>query len=315
REIVFAANEDTITIVDVENKNNPRQIGRRGYAGSGYTHQGWLTEDQQYFVFNDEFDEFQFGHNTRTHVMDVRNLDNPRYVGFYEHSTSSTDHNLYIKDDYVFEANYGAGLQILKIDDVGSADFSRAGFYDTSQAWSVYPYFDNGKVIVSDINDGLYVLQFDLLVNDVDADFNDDGLYNCADINALTAEIAAGSNNDDFDLTGDGVVNLDDQTQWLTDAGGRNLSPGSTYLPGDANLDGAVDVSDFNIWNREKFTNNTDWCAANFNGDDRVDVGDFNIWNANKFQSADAAPASVPEPGTLAMLIPLLWVLVVVRRR
>ncbi len=301
REIVFASNEDTITIVDVTNKSNPTQLGRRGYPESGYTHQGWLTEDQQYFIFNDEADEFSFTNQTRTHVMDVRNLDNPQYVGFYEHSTTSIDHNLYVKGDYVFEANYNSGLQILEIDDIANAEFTRAGFFDTSDAWSVYPYFDNGKVIVSDIRDGLYVLEFDALVNNVDADFNDDGVYDCADIDALTAAIASGANDSDFDLNGDGNVDLGDQSQWLSDAGGNNLSPGSAYLPGDANLDGGVDVADFNLWNANRFTNNSAWCAGNFNGDSQVDVGDFGLWNANKFTSSDSAAAAVPEPSGVAL--------------
>lgn len=44
-----------------------------------------------------------------------------------------------------------------------------------------------------------------------DGDFNDDGLYDCVDIDALVAEIAAGSNNSAFDMTGDGLVTLADR--------------------------------------------------------------------------------------------------------
>ncbi|MGH2544035.1 MAG: choice-of-anchor B family protein, partial [Ardenticatenaceae bacterium] len=41
-EICFAANEDTLTIVDVTDKSAPLMLSRTPYAGSGYTHQGWL---------------------------------------------------------------------------------------------------------------------------------------------------------------------------------------------------------------------------------------------------------------------------------
>ncbi len=81
-------------------------------------------------------------------------------------------------------------------------------------------------------------------------------------------------------------------------------------LPGDGNLDGVVDVADFNIWNAHKFGDfEANWGQGDFNGDGRVDVSDFNIWNGNKFQASDAA-ASVPEPegvwGLLASMVVLL---------
>ncbi len=76
-------------------------------------------------------------------------------------------------------------------------------------------------------------------------------------------------------------------------------------LPGDANGDGAVDVSDFNIWNTNKFTSGTDWSTADFNGDGLTDVSDFNIWTANKFTSVGPF-RPVPEPGSWTLLAGLL---------
>ena len=57
REICFNSNEDTLTIVDATDKLEPVQLSRTGYGGSAYTHQGWLTEDQRFFLVNDEGDE------------------------------------------------------------------------------------------------------------------------------------------------------------------------------------------------------------------------------------------------------------------
>ncbi len=133
-------------------------------------------------------------------------------------------------------------------------------------------------------------------------DFDNDGDYDCADVDALVAEIANGSNDGSFDLTGDGVVDSADLEGWLAEAGGFNLNSGNSYLLGDANLDGVVDVSDFNSWNGNKFTENASWCNGDFTGDGFVDVADFNLWNMHKFQSADP-PAAVPEPGSLALMV------------
>ena len=110
-----------------------------------------------------------------------------------------------------------------------------------------------------------------------------DGLWDCFDINALTAETAAGINNPAFDMTGDGLVNDADVTEWLAVAGGINLMSGNPYARGDANLDGIVDGLDFIEWNMNKFTSNTDWCGGNFNGDAVIDGLDFIEWNNNKF--------------------------------
>jgi hypothetical protein len=133
----------------------------------------------------------------------------------------------------------------------------------------------------------------DLLPPIVDGDFNDDGLYDCLDIDALVAEIAAGTDNTSFDLSGDGLVDVVDRDMWLAEAGAVNLGPGKIYLLGDANLDGFVDGLDFIQWNANKFTSVAEWCAGDFNADGFVDGLDFIIWNANKFQSSDVANALV----------------------
>ncbi len=133
-------------------------------------------------------------------------------------------------------------------------------------------------------------------------DFDGNGDYACNDIDALVAEIVGGANSASFDLTGDGLVNGADLDSWLAEAGAAELSSGNPYLYGDANLDGSVDVSDFNIWNGNKFAPVSAWCAGDFNHDGSVDVSDFNIWNGNKFQSSDQL-TSVPEPGAELLIL------------
>ncbi len=120
----------------------------------------------------------------------------------------------------------------------------------------------------------------------VTGDFNGDGNYDCDDIDELVQTIVAASDDAAFDLTGDGSVNGLDLDAWLLEAGEANLGSGISYLYGDANLDGVVDVSDFNLWNDNKYQPTGTWCQADFNADGSTDVSDFNIWNDNKFQSA-----------------------------
>ena len=152
-----------------------------------------------------------------------------------------------------------------------------------------------------------------LSINDVavSGDFDGNLGLDCEDVNALVAAIAAGDMLVEFDLNGDAAVDVDDLNQWLADAGELNI--GAAYLPGDANLDGVVDVSDFGIWNNHKFTDSEGWCQGDFNADGVTDVSDFGIWNSHKFSQSGIA--MVPEPEGMALSGFGLILLAGIRRR
>jgi choice-of-anchor B domain-containing protein len=168
REICMAANEDTLTIVDVSDKKRPRMLSRTGYTGVGYTHQGWFTEDQTRFLLDDEFDEMRAGHGSRTYVWDVSNLDAPRVIGTHTGASHAIDHNQFIRGNLVYQANYTSGLRILDLEHVDEAHLHEVGFFDVvpqdddtefDGAWNVYPYFGSGIVLISGINQGLFVVR------------------------------------------------------------------------------------------------------------------------------------------------------------
>ena len=167
-EICVGYNEDTITIIDVSNKNNPVQISRTPYTGSRYTHQGWFLDDNHtILIMNDELDEQRRGINTTSYIFDVSDLQNPVEIGRYVGPTAAVDHNLYVRDGLVFEANYRAGLRILTTSNIAQGQLQEAAFFDVipnsnsaqfSGSWSSYIYFASGNIIVSDIGGGLFVL-------------------------------------------------------------------------------------------------------------------------------------------------------------
>jgi choice-of-anchor B domain-containing protein len=168
REICFSANEDSVTVVDVTDKANPVQLSRVEYEGSAYTHQGWLTKDGSRFLVNDELDEQGSGTPTTTRIFDVTKLNAVSLAGAYEAKVGSIDHNLYVKEDTVYEANYRSGLRVLDAREAKAGRLSELGFFDVyppddeaefNGAWSNYPYFPSGSVIVSGIEQGLFVLR------------------------------------------------------------------------------------------------------------------------------------------------------------
>ena len=170
KEIFIGSNETEVTILDVTDKNNVIKIAEIGYSQTGYTHQGWFTEDQRYFILGDETDEQTFGMNTRTLVFDFLDLDNPVLSSTYSGPSAAIDHNGYVKGNLFYMANYRAGLRILDITNINAAtnSMTEIGYFDTypaddgtafNGAWSVYPYFASGNIIINDIERGLFIIR------------------------------------------------------------------------------------------------------------------------------------------------------------
>ena len=166
-EIFIGANENQIAVVDITDKSNPLEISTLSYPQLGYTHQGWFTEDQRYFLLGDELDETSFGFNSRTLVFDCLDLDNPVLHTTYTGPTSAIDHNGYVLGDEFYLANYTAGVRILDISDIENRNITELGFFDTypqnntpsfDGVWSVYPYLASGKILVNDQNSGLFII-------------------------------------------------------------------------------------------------------------------------------------------------------------
>lgn len=168
REICFSSNENTVTLTDVTDKSNPVMLSRTPYDQVAYTHQGWLTEDQAVFLMNDELDEIRFGHNTRTYMWDMSDLEDPQLLGRHEAETTATTHNAYVVGDRVYQANYRAGLQVLDVSRAAEGELTEVASFDTYPpdgdsgfshgSWSNYPFFDNGTVLVHGY-EGLFILR------------------------------------------------------------------------------------------------------------------------------------------------------------
>lgn len=158
-EICVASNADYQVVINMENKADVTTLSSTYYANKGYTHQGWVTDDHRFVLFNDELDEMRFGQNTRTHVMNIEDLDSSYYMGYVELSTISTDHNCYVKGQYLYEANYKSGLRILDLKNIHNfpdsmmeeVAFMEFDPHKRSEVWSVYPYFKSGVIAVNTI--------------------------------------------------------------------------------------------------------------------------------------------------------------------
>lgn len=143
-------------------------LGEAGYPGAEYSHQGWLSTDKTHFFLGDELDSGR----TRTMVFNVSNLQNPQLHSTYVSPHTFADHNMYMVQNMLFQANYAGGLRVLHYRPQAENVLVEVGHFDTSEAtgtsmddgaWSVYPFFEDngvysGKVVVSG-HEGVHVLQ------------------------------------------------------------------------------------------------------------------------------------------------------------
>lgn len=169
REIYFGANENKVVIVDVTNKSNPVLLSNFNYSNTGYTHQGWLTTDSRHWIVGDELDETNFGFNTKSIIVDVSDLNNPILKGNYFGVTPAIDHNGYTKNNEFYLANYRAGLRVMNTSNIlADSNMNEIGFFDTypannsaqfNGAWSTYPFFASGNILISDIERGLFIVK------------------------------------------------------------------------------------------------------------------------------------------------------------
>jgi len=166
QEVCFGSNETAISIADVTDKENPIALSTGSYPDHAYVHQGWLTEDQRYFFQNDELDEISGNvEQTRTLIWDVSDLDDPLFVDEFFVPNPSSDHNLYIEGNTMYQSNYASGLQVIDITNPEAPQ--RVGYFDTHPfvedapgfpgTWSNFPYFDD-IVLMTSSNEGLFIL-------------------------------------------------------------------------------------------------------------------------------------------------------------
>ena len=168
KEILIGSNETEVVIVDISDKRNPIKLSSISYSNVEYTHQGWFTEDMSYFLLGDELDEIRNGGRTRTVIFDFIDLDNPKLHFEYQGPTPAIDHNGYVKDNTFYLANYTAGVRMIDITNIANKNINEIGYFDTlsgtdaaafSGVWNVYPYFESGVIVVSDIEQGLFLIK------------------------------------------------------------------------------------------------------------------------------------------------------------
>jgi len=162
-------NPASLTLVDVTDPSDATTISITNYPNGYYCHQGWITEDGNFLLMDDELDETSGPFdNTRTLIWNVSDLNQPVYLGDHLGPTAAVDHNQFIIGNLSYQSNYTAGLRILDITNIADLQLDEVAYFDHlpgSNAaifqgeWMSYPFFESGVVPVSDMYQGLFLLE------------------------------------------------------------------------------------------------------------------------------------------------------------
>ncbi len=153
-------------VLDFSDPINPKNITSLiEYPFKGYNHSGCLNAEGTHYFFTDE------NFTLPIKAVDIQDLENMNVVATFSPETDSIAiaHNVLFRDDYLFASYYYDGLQIFDVSDPNNP--TKVCVYPTSKlehryfyegAWGIYPYLPSGKILVSDMQEGLFVLETNL---------------------------------------------------------------------------------------------------------------------------------------------------------
>lgn len=149
-----------LTLYDVSNLPTMTTISRTVTPGSSISHNTAITSDGEICLTTNETSGAPVG------FFDVTTTTAPRQLATWRTGISSTiPHNAYTKDRLAHVAYYTEGYQVLDISD--PANPALVGYYDTwtgssggfAGAWGLYVQQPSGVIYVSDIQNGLFVME------------------------------------------------------------------------------------------------------------------------------------------------------------
>jgi choice-of-anchor B domain-containing protein len=160
----FHANDATY-IYDVQDPADPQLLGEVRNPNT-YHHSGWVTEDDRYLFICDETAADPLPDIT---IWDISDPANPTMVGDISDNTARA-HNLYIIDNLAYVSYYGAGFKIFDVSAPSSPLLLDQYQTNLNQgigigngflgAFGVYPFGPEGRILVSDMDNGLFVFEF-----------------------------------------------------------------------------------------------------------------------------------------------------------
>ncbi len=150
------------SVIDVSDKGDPQVLASQ-QTPFGATHNTWLNDDGTVLFTTDETGNAPVAAYDVSNLNDIRELDQFRPLATL--GTGVIPHNVHVLNDWLIVSYYTDGCII--VDGTRPENLVEVGNFDTfipqstgfNGAWGAYPYLPSGLILVSDIGNGLYVLQ------------------------------------------------------------------------------------------------------------------------------------------------------------
>lgn len=149
-----------MSIVDVSDPQNPVLLGTQN-TPSNFTHNLW-TDDTRDFIFTtDEVDDAWIGSYDISDPQNISEVDRAKS----NPGSEAIPHNTYWLHDNLVTSYYSNGVTIHDASD--ATNVIEVGHFDTSHnfggggfngCWGVFPFLPSGRILASDIEEGLYIL-------------------------------------------------------------------------------------------------------------------------------------------------------------
>lgn len=161
--VYLHAGNDGFAVADFSNPIEPVLLGTlTSYPGKGYNHSGWLSDDGKYYFMADET------HDSPIKTLNVTDLEDIRVENTFDIGDvpGQIPHNQMVACNYLYVSYYYDGLQVFDISD--PLQIERVKYYDTSTlphdysyrgAWGVNPWLPSGRILISDMQNGLFVFE------------------------------------------------------------------------------------------------------------------------------------------------------------
>ncbi len=167
RDNIFYASQignGDLAIYDVSDKGNVQQLASQT-TPFAFTHNAWLNDASDVVFTTDERPNAPVAAYDISDLSDIQELD--QYVPIETLGEGVIPHNVHVWQDWLIISYYTDGGIIVdaskpdNLIEVGNFDTFFGGGGGFSGAWGAYPFLPSGIVLVSDIGNGLYVLDAD----------------------------------------------------------------------------------------------------------------------------------------------------------